>query len=133
MILGQNDLAYFQISLLVSSDKNAPHGRECKQPFTRPSTNCSGGELESLKSVWAEFSILSWAVLQNVYSSWPIHTRPSLDLKTRPRFRPVSLSLSMVQANTYSVSVLQKVKKFEKVFHFRLCIFFYLPLDLLLV
>ncbi len=28
--------------------------------------------------------------------AWPIKARPSLELKTRPRFRPVSLSLSMM-------------------------------------
>jgi hypothetical protein len=50
---------------------------------------------ENLKVVWAEFSTLSWAVLQNVHNTSPIQTRPSLDLKTRPRFHPVSLSLSM--------------------------------------
>ncbi len=30
-----------------------------------------------------------------MYNSWPIQTRPSLELKTLPRFCPVSLSLSM--------------------------------------
>jgi hypothetical protein len=50
---------------------------------------------ENLKVVWAEFSTLSEAVLQSVHGFWPIHTRPSLDLKARSRFRPVSLSLSM--------------------------------------
>jgi hypothetical protein len=35
-------------------------------------------------------------VLQNVYNSWPMQTRLSLDLKTQPRFCPVSLSLSML-------------------------------------
>jgi hypothetical protein len=29
--------------------------------------------------------------------AWPIQVRPSLQWKTRPRFRPVSLSLSMAQ------------------------------------
>jgi hypothetical protein len=50
---------------------------------------------ENLKVVWAEFSTLSQAVLQNVYNSRPVQTRPSLDLKTRPTICPVSLSLSM--------------------------------------
>jgi hypothetical protein len=50
---------------------------------------------ENLKVVWAEFSTLSKAVLQNVYNLWAIQTRLSLDLKTRPRYRPYSLSLSM--------------------------------------
>ncbi len=53
---------------------------------------------ENLKVVWAKFSTLSLAVLQNVYNSLPIQTWPSLDLKTRPRFCPVSLSLSMPNA-----------------------------------
>ncbi len=30
-----------------------------------------------------------------MYNSWPIQTQPSLELKTLPRFHPVSLSLSM--------------------------------------
>ncbi len=50
---------------------------------------------DNLKVVLTEFSTLSKAVLQNVYNSWPVQTRPSLDLKAQPRFRPVSLSLSM--------------------------------------
>ncbi len=53
---------------------------------------------ENLKVVWAKFSTLSYAVLQNVYNSWPIQTRLSLDLKTRPRFCPVSSSLSIGDA-----------------------------------
>ncbi len=31
--------------------------------------------------------------LQNVYNSYPIQTRPRLDLKTQPKFRSVSLSM----------------------------------------
>ncbi len=50
---------------------------------------------DNLKVVWAEFSTLSLAVLQNVYNPWPVQTRLSLDLKTRSRFRSVSLSLPM--------------------------------------
>jgi hypothetical protein len=53
---------------------------------------------ENLKVVWTKFSTLSLAVLQNVYNSWPVQTRLSLDLKTRPRFCPVSSSLSIGDA-----------------------------------
>ncbi len=58
-----------------------------KKGLVRGDQNLMG---ENLKVVWAEFSTLSWAVLQNVYNSWPVQAWPSLDLKTRPRFRPVS-------------------------------------------
>jgi len=51
---------------------------------------------DNLKVILTEFSTLSKAVLQNVYNPWPVQTRPSLDLKTRPRFRPVSISSSMI-------------------------------------
>jgi hypothetical protein len=51
---------------------------------------------ENLKVVWAEVSTLRLAVLKNVYNSLSVQTWPSLDLKARLRFRPVSLSLSMV-------------------------------------
>jgi hypothetical protein len=54
---------------------------------------------ENLRVVWAEFSTLGLAVLQNVYNPWPVQIRPSLDLKTRPRFNPVSLRLSMIVFN----------------------------------
>ncbi len=54
---------------------------------------------ENLKVVLDEFSTLSWAVLQNVYTSWPIQIRLSLELKNQPRFCAVSLSLSIVLAN----------------------------------
>jgi hypothetical protein len=37
---------------------------------------------ENLRVVWAQFSTLSLAVLQNVYNPWPVQTRLSLDLKT---------------------------------------------------
>jgi hypothetical protein len=50
---------------------------------------------ENLKVVWAELSTLSSVVLQNGYIAWPVQIRPSLDLKSLPRFRRVSLSLSM--------------------------------------
>jgi hypothetical protein len=50
---------------------------------------------ENLKVIWAEFSTLTLIVSQNVYNLWPIQTPPSLDLKTRTRLCPVSLSLSM--------------------------------------
>ncbi len=54
---------------------------------------------ENLKVVLDEFSTLSWAVLYNAYTSWPIQTRPSLELKNQLRFCPVSLSLSIVLSN----------------------------------
>jgi hypothetical protein len=41
--------------------------------------------------------------------AWPLQARPSLELKTRPRFRPGSLSLSMIRAmlRTFSWQALQ--------------------------
>jgi len=68
---------------------------------------------ENLKVVWAEFSTLSYAVLQNVYNSLPTQTQPSLDLKTQPRFRPVSLSFSMVHYNFERVENLTHNPKIE--------------------
>ncbi len=53
---------------------------------------------ENLRVVWAEFSTLGLAVLQ-MYTIHGIQTRLSLDLKTRPRFHPVSLRLSMTVFN----------------------------------
>jgi hypothetical protein len=52
---------------------------------------------ENLNVVWAEFSTLSQGVLQNVYNSWPLQTQLSQDVKSRPRFRSVSLSLSIAR------------------------------------
>ncbi len=60
---------------------------------------------ENLKVVWAEFSTLGWVVLLNVYNSWPIQTMQSLDLKTWPRFRPVSLSLSRPESILNKISI----------------------------
>ncbi len=53
---------------------------------------------ENLKVVWAEFSTLSLVVFIMNVISLSRHVRPHLELKTRPRFRPVSLSLSMAIA-----------------------------------
>ncbi len=60
---------------------------------------------ENLKVVWAEFSTLSWVVLLNVHNSWPIQTMQSLGLKTWPRFRPVSLSLSRPESILNTISI----------------------------
>jgi hypothetical protein len=57
---------------------------------------------ENLRVVWAKFSTLILPVLQNVYNPWPVQTR--LDLKTQPRFCPVSLSLSMPYHNICNYS-----------------------------
>jgi len=57
--------------------------------------NLPGAQKLNIKVVWPKFSTSSKAVLQNVYNSWLVQTRPSLDLKTRSKFCPVSLSLSM--------------------------------------
>ncbi len=54
---------------------------------------------EKLKVVWAEFSTLSLAVLIMRATAWHRQTHPHAKLKTRPRFCPVSLSLSMTSRN----------------------------------
>jgi hypothetical protein len=48
---------------------------------------------DNLKLVWAEFSTISWAVLKMCMKLMYVDAQPSLWLKTRPRFRPVSKSL----------------------------------------
>jgi len=50
---------------------------------------------ESLKVVWTEFSTLSQAVFIVIAIPWHTQARPHLKVKTRPRFCPASLSLSM--------------------------------------
>jgi hypothetical protein len=47
-----------------------------------------------------------------VYNSWPIQTRPSLDLKTLPRFSHDSLSLFMHDALIMEVSKCHLYKPF---------------------
>jgi hypothetical protein len=75
---------------------------------------------ENLKFVWDEFSTLSLAVLVMSVIARHSQARPCLELKTRPRFCPVSLSLSMTDANarpsTINVGIngnppIQQVKK----------------------
>ncbi len=51
---------------------------------------------ENLKVVWAECSTLSLAVLVMSVTARYRQTRSHLKFKTRPRYCPVSLSLSMV-------------------------------------
>jgi hypothetical protein len=48
---------------------------------------------DNLKVVAAEFSTYSLAVFVMSVIAWHTHARPQLELKTRPRFCPVSLSL----------------------------------------
>jgi hypothetical protein len=51
---------------------------------------------ENLKVVWAKFSTLSWAVFIMSAIARYGSTRNHLKLKTRPRFCPVSISLSFL-------------------------------------
>ncbi len=54
---------------------------------------------ENLKVVWAEFSNLSQVILLScTISAWH-DMQPLLELKTRPKVRLVSLSLSMAKSN----------------------------------
>ncbi len=60
----------------------------------------------NIKLVWAEFSTLSQAVLMMCMYFIYVDTYPHLWLKTRPRFGPVSLSLSMLKpGNTKGGSI----------------------------
>ncbi len=49
---------------------------------------------DSQKVVWAEFSTLSLAVFVVNEIAWHTQARSSLELKTQPKFCPVSVSLS---------------------------------------
>ncbi len=51
---------------------------------------------DNLKVVWAEFFALGLAVYPYVRKVHGVNTHSCLDLKTRPRFGPASLSLSVV-------------------------------------
>ncbi len=50
---------------------------------------------ENLKVVWVEFLTLSYAVLFKSVIAWCNQVGPHLELKTQPRFYPVSLILPM--------------------------------------
>jgi hypothetical protein len=51
---------------------------------------------ENLKVIWAKFSSLILAVLVSSVIAWYRQARPHLELKTWPRFCPVSLSFSVI-------------------------------------
>ncbi len=58
----------------------------------------------TLKVVWAEFSTLSLVVFFMCVITWRIQARPRLELKSHPRFHPVSWSWSVVASGSSTVS-----------------------------
>ncbi len=53
---------------------------------------------DNLKVALAEFLTLSQAVFVMNVTTWHGQAHPYLELKTQPRFRPVSLSLSVIES-----------------------------------
>ncbi len=61
---------------------------------------------DNLKLVLVKFSTLSLAVLEMIVTAWHEQAGPHLELKTRPRFYPLSFSVSMVKpGNTKGGSI----------------------------
>jgi hypothetical protein len=61
--------------------------------FVWESRKLMGGNIEVVRD---KFPTLSQAVFVLSVNAWHTQTCPGLELKTRPRFHPVSLSLSMI-------------------------------------
>ena len=62
---------------------------------------------DDLKGVWAKLSTLSEPVFVSNVIAWHRQARPHLELKTRPRFRPVGLIFAVIRgtgANTNFLS-----------------------------
>ncbi len=53
---------------------------------------------DNLKVALVEFLTLSQAVFVMNVTTWHGQAHPYLELKTQPRFRPVSLSLSLIES-----------------------------------
>ncbi len=85
-LLGYLPLAFaLPVKIIVFVHALLPRGQGKMQNLTG----------ESLKVVWTEFSTLSQAVFIVIAIQRHTQARPHLKVKTRPRFCPASLSLSM--------------------------------------